>query len=277
MKKLNCEKTLGSYLSGLWEGDGYIGLADDARKIRPYFALTFHKREEEACKKLQSIIGGRVRYKTKENALVLTLRSIANLCYVVKIMNGFLRTPKIYQFNSLITWLNTRYSTEFPLYTVDKSLLNLNAWLSGFIDAYGCFKVRYQEKKYDKLTNKIIRKSRVAISFVIEQRQVHNKTGEPYKNIMLEILSFFDLPEAPAKLRISKHNNKEYWLVEISSISRLKLLIEYLNIYNLQTTKYLNFKDWCLVYQLILEKNHLTEEGKKKIKEIKQGMNRNRK
>jgi hypothetical protein len=56
----------------------------------------------------------------------------------------------------------------------------------------------------------------------------------------------------------------------------LKVMIEYFNIYNLLGIKYNDFIDWKEVYQMFIDKKHLTIEGKEKIKLIKSNMNRRR-
>lgn len=42
------------------------------------------------------------------------------------------------------------------------------------------------------------------------------------------------------------------------------------------SSKSLDYQDWKKVYDMILIKDHLTENGKAKIKSIKMGMNNNR-
>ena len=50
---------------------------------------------------------------------------------------------------------------------------------------------------------------------------------------MLKIQSFFGIT---TDLRISKHNlDKTYWIVEVTSLDKLNLLIQYLNNYPLLT------------------------------------------
>ena len=64
---------------------------------------------------------------------------------------------------------------------------------------------------------------------------------------MLEIHSFFGFN---TDLRESKHNeDKTYWIVEVFSLNRLNLLIQYLNNYPLLTAKkqcQLEFVKYCL-------------------------------
>ena len=74
-----------------------------------------------------------------------------------------------------------------------------------------------------------------------------------YKNIIQEIYSFFGLSN---NLKTSIHSNKTYWLIEISSLDKLNLLINYLNEYSLLTAKQNDYTDWLKGYQLIINNKH---------------------
>jgi hypothetical protein len=268
---------LGSYLAGLLEGDGYIILPKFANgKISyPYIAITFVNKDLPLINKLLEMFGGRLRLKKKENAIVWTVNTHKELINLIKVINGYLRTPKIIKFNELIVWLNERYYYNIPIYSIDSSSLNSNGWLSGFIDADGGFKIRYTEKRIDEKTNKVLTKGRIEVRFALEQRKnIGSHNNESYKPIMLKLHYFFCFN---TDLRESKHNKGEtYWIVEVTSLNRLNLLIEYLNNYPLLTAKRNDFEDWYKVYQLIVDKKHLSEDGKLLIKIIKSNMNKNR-
>ena len=59
----------------------------------------------------------------------------------MNIINGYIRTPKIYQLNKLSDYLNNK-GYDINKYPLDLTPLNSNAWLSGFIEAEGHFSVR---------------------------------------------------------------------------------------------------------------------------------------
>ena len=277
IKVNSTQPTLSSYLAGLFEGDGHIILSKltNAKISYPYIAITFVNKDLPLINKLVEMFGGRLRFKTKENAIVWIVNRHQELINLITVMNGYLRTPKINKFNDLIVWLNDRYHYNIPINSVDTSSLNSNGWLAGFIDADGAFKVRYTEKRIDEKTNKVLTKGRIEVRFALEQRKnigPHNE--ESYKPIMLKLHSFFGFN---TDLRESKHNEGEtYWIVEVTSLNRLNLLIEYLNNYPLLTAKRNDFEDWYKVYQLIADKKHLSEDGKLTIKNIKSNMNKKR-
>jgi hypothetical protein len=187
-------------------------------------------------------------------------------------MNGHIRSPKIYEFNQLIDYLNVKFS-DFPLMKHEKdiSCLSKNYWLSGFIDADGSFVIRYTRKKVDLLSHKILTKERIALNFSLEQRKFHSKTQDSFHDLMIQISLFLDI-----KLMIIKHHEKEYFKIQLTSFSKLNKLMDYLKIYPLLTYKMNNYQDWLKAYELIQKNLHLTEKGKKEIEHLKLNMNKNR-
>jgi hypothetical protein len=270
--------SIGPYLAGLFEGDGHIILSkkiNSKGKISyPYIAITFVNKDLPLVNKFIELFGGRLRFKNKENAIVWIINTHKELVNLIKLMNGNLRTPKISQFNDLIAWLNDRYHYNISIYFPDTSDLNNNGWLAGFIDADGGFKIRYTEKRIEENSNKVLTKGRIEVRFALEQRQYLPYNNQSYKPIMLKIQSFFGIT---TELKISKHNlDKTYWIIEVTSLNKLNLLIQYLNNYPLLTAKRNDFDDWLKVYHLMIDKQHLIEDGKLLIKHIKSNMNKNR-
>ena len=149
--KVNTSQSIGSYLAGLFEGDGHVSLPKVANltgKITyPYLAITFVNKDLPLVNQLKELYGGRLRFKTEENAIVWIIGTHKELIVLINLMNGYLRTPKINKFNDLILWLNERYHYNIPIHYVDSSSLNSNGWLSCFIEADGAFKVRCLQLK----------------------------------------------------------------------------------------------------------------------------------
>lgn len=268
---------LGPYLAGLFEGDGHISLnkiGSSGKLSSPYIAITFVNKDLPLINKLIELFGGRIRFKNKENAIVWIIGNNKDLVNIITIMNGNLRTPKLSQFNNLITWLNNKYNYDIPTYSLDTSDLNNNGWLAGFIDAFGGFKIRYTETRREENSNRVLAKGRIEVRFCLEQRRYLPYNNESYEPIMLEIQSFFGLS---SELRTSKHNiDKLYWIIEVTSLSKLHFLVEYLKKYPLLTAKRNDFFDWLRAYNLMKDNKHLREDGKLLINKIKSNMNKKR-
>jgi len=80
-------------------------------------------------------LGGTIRHKKENHAYVLTISSISGLLNIISLINGYLRTPKLHQFNNLINWINSHTGKSIMINSVDTSPILENAWLAGFIDA----------------------------------------------------------------------------------------------------------------------------------------------
>ena len=280
-------ESFGPYLAGLFEGDGHIVLSKSilenskVKNTSPSIAITFFNKDLPLINKLLEKYGGRLRFKHKENAIVWIISSHKELVNMINILNGYLRTPKIIKFNELIVWLNDKYNYNISINSPDTSNLNENGWIAGFIDADGGFKVRFTEKLICENTFKVLRKGRIEVRFSLEQRKHLNGDSVDVDNniysnkaIMLLIYSFFGLS---TDLRLSTHNvDKTYFIVEVISLTKLNILIQYLKTYPLLTAKRNDYDDWIKVYNLMIDNKHLTNSGKLLIKQIKSNMNRKR-
>jgi hypothetical protein len=115
---------------------------------------------------------------------------------------------------------------------IDNSPLSDNYWLAGFIDADGGFKIRYTVGNKNEQTGRKI-KQRISLSFKIEQQLYHKTTGVAFEDLMQKIAIFFTV-----NLTTVSHNDEiDYWCIEVASIMRIHLVIDYLNKYPLLTSK----------------------------------------
>ena len=64
--------------------------------------------------------------------------------------------------------------------------------------------------------------------------------------------------------------------MKVSSAKSKKILRIYLDQYELLSSKLLNYKAWCLADDLMLTKQHYTEQGQQKITKLKSSMNNSR-
>ncbi len=268
------EDYLGSYLAGLFEGDGHISISKPYAKSQNLsLSITFHLKDLPFAKSLKEITGfGWIRIKKEDNACVLTFHTIEGLIYVVSLMNSFLRTPKLIKFNELIDVINTRYGTSFSKYSARLEDLSKDAWLAGFAVADGSFGIIYTKKETDILDN-TVKKRKVACRFIIEQRIICPHSNESYEQIMGTIATFLSV-----NLNVvNRTSGKQYFNVTAKSRESLRILKNYFNTHPLLSSKYLDYLDWQKVVDFILSQSHYEEKNLNLIEELKNGMNHNRK
>jgi hypothetical protein len=173
-----------------------------------------------------------------------------------------MRTPKIHALYKLVDWLNIRFNLKIEKKLKDISNINSNSWLAGFIDADGHFSVR---------TTTIYNYPKIECKFEISQRQFdHNNMNN------WEFLSLIaDLLITNVK-EIRKSKPKPEYRVRTTSLKGNLILVDYLKIYPLFSSKYLNFNDWRKVLIYFENKKHTNPESIKAIIELKLKMNNNR-
>jgi len=110
-KDNNSNNKFGSYLAGLFEGDGHILIPSDylTKKHNPRFNITYNLKDlplaemllKEICLRT-NVTKGFIRKKTKNNVCVLVLSNVEILKYIIVLIAPYIRTPKIEQINKLI-------------------------------------------------------------------------------------------------------------------------------------------------------------------------------
>ena len=266
----NNRNNLGPYLAGLFEGDGHIWIQKQkgTKNHNPRFCITFGLKNEPLCKKLLDIVGsGFIRYKHSENACVLVVSPVVGLKKIVGLINGELRTPKIHQLHSLIDWLNLNHNTLLEKLPLNKDSLDNNSWLSGFVDADGSFSVQYTK------TEDGAKKRKISCRMRIEQRVLDPITNNSYSDILNQICAFLNCNLLTRTQKLT--DNTFYTLAATSKVSSA-ILIKYFSKYPLFTSKFLDYKDWEQVAYLIINNQHLTEEGINTVELVRSRMNTKR-
>jgi LAGLIDADG endonuclease len=230
----------GSYLTGLIEGDGSIITPKTERSVKgrinyPSIQIVFHLKDYSLALMIQKeITNGSLSRKKGINAYVLTINNYNGLILLISLINGNMRTPKIYSLYNLIDWLNFKFKEiHIPKKPLNDSPLDSNAWLSGFIEADGHFSVKTTiTSKYPK----------VECKFELNQRQIdHNGYNNFY---FLEIMAKILLSSVKT-IRVNKPNSG--YRVRTTSLNGNLILENYLNKFPLFGSKYLDYKDWIKV------------------------------
>ncbi len=134
-------------------------------------------------------------------------------------------------------------------------LLN-NSWLSGFIDAEGCFNVTLLKRKT------MILGYQVKLRFMIDQKDS--------LDTMLFIKGQLNLFLTHRKLQKGLGS---MYRIESNSFIKIPLIVEYLNRFRLKTKKQESFDKWILVYELVKNKDYLTKEGLSEIRILSKQIN----
>lgn len=264
-----------AYLAGLIEGDGTIIVPKTLRSPKgklnyPSIQIVFHLKDLPLALIIQKELGfgsissrasARDKRKRKKgvNAYILTINSYEGLLFVISLINGNMRTPKIYSLYELIDFYNNSKKTNIEKKPLDNSPLQSNAWLSGFLEADGSFHVRTTlSGKYPKLECKL----------EVSQRQVDHK-GFSNLEFLKKIAEFFNTQVKETRLNRS---TPEY-RVRTTSLQGNIQVKNYLIKYPLFGTKYLDSIDWMKVVDLFNNNEHKTILGKEEIIKIKSNMN----
>ena len=102
---------------------------------------------------------------------------------------------------------------------------------------------------------------------------IYPKTNESYNFLLNKICLALNVK---LNTRIRVNIKKSYYIVKVENQNSIKLLIDYLDIYPLLSSKYLDFLCWKIVFNEIINKNHMTVEGRKIASEQKSQMNDSR-
>lgn len=260
---------LGYYLAGLLEGDGHISLPSLGnttlnRVLNPRIVFTSHKENLGMYAFIQSELGNIGRFQSSGNAIRYIIGDMKGIIYFINLIHGKLRTPKNKRLNDTIKFINAKYSLSIAESLLDNSNYQDNYWFTGFTEADGHFGIKYVESKEKSETRKRSTPESVSLNFRLDQRAYDKPTSssmEPFMNGLASFLSSNLNRYKPAK-------DIEVLSLYVSSVNNIKFLVDYFNRYPLIGNKLNDFKKWEIVYNMIISKEHLSIEGRLKIKTL---------
>jgi hypothetical protein len=248
-----------AWFVGFTEGDGAILCYNG----RPLFVLT--QKERAVLDNIQKMLGfGTVKqYKSGSTVfhryVVSDFTGILMLCHI---FNGNLcLCHRITQLSQWIIDLNIKLSSPSSrIFGVTSLIVFINtpflptlkdAWLSGFTDAEGSFNV-----KIGKL-NGI--PSKVGLRFMLDQ-----KNAEAFLRYIKTLFGAGN---------VTKRGSTDVYRYLCQAIVGIGSVIKYYRSFPLKTIKASSFDNWCEIYKIIINKEHLSPEGLKKVIEFKKKIN----
>lgn len=248
--EITCEKCYNDkfiyWLIGFTEGDGsFIVNKNESLefKVTQSFVdvqvLYYIKRELEF---------GKVSVQDKKNNTYhYRVRDKKGLLNIINIFNGNLYLPKKQvQLKKFLESYNKYYKTDIILKENKLKPSFNNGWLSGFIDAEGCFYCYYKDK------SKFYKYNKVSLRVIISQQEC------------LEIIEELN-KLLKGSITYQKSYNGYNITVGIRNIYNIEV---YLEEYTLKTKKIKKYKSFINIFKLIEKKVHLTEKGYLQIKKL---------
>lgn len=214
---------------------------------------------------IQSELGNIGRFQTTGNNIMrYIIGDMKGIIHIINLLHGKLRTPKNKRFNDLIHFINTKYYLTIPESLLDNSSFKDNSWFTGFTEADGHFGIKCVKSKYKSEARKKVVSANISLRFRLDQRTYDKSTYTCMRPFMEDLALFLS-----CNLKSYTNNsNSELLTLYVSSISNIQLLINYFNKYPLIGNKLDDFKRWEIVYNMIVSKEHISEEGILKIRAV---------
>lgn len=293
------------FVTGITDGEGCFGLyiyKNAKLKIGWYtileYKMTLHERDQDLLQMVGEYFTKKhVVYKHGQTTKQIQIRSIEDIKFLISHFNKFpLLTQKykdyelfkkaytiivnkehltiegIHKLISIKSSMNLGLSDEllkaFPniepqTIKTCHSKIESPQWISGFTSGEGSFQVYLKKSQTIKVGYQVM------LRFSIGQQARD-------KQLMGDFINYFNCGTLAKKFN-KKYNNYHYEY-QVNKFSDVKnIIIPFFNKYPIVGVKLLDFQDFCKIVKIIEQNGHLTDSGLNEIREIKQGMNKNRK
>lgn len=246
--KLNNSKFL-EWFIGFSEGDGSFIISNK----RCYFCI--NQKDIKILYKIKANLGFGQVLKYIQNNIIYAR-------YIVQDKKNCERLAHIFNGNLVLNKTNARFQIWIKELNITllktKGFINLeNAWLSGFIDAEGCFYARVRKHSRMKLQYKVERK------FIINQKEELH---------LFEYLK--ELFSSNAKIQKIETQDSIYYKIELSSMLSNDLLLNYLNKFPCKGNKNISVTIYSRIHGYIKREEHLTIIGLERIRNLCKNLNR---
>ena len=243
LKPLN-DFQFGYYLAGLIDGNSYF-IKDNNHNNLFKFIIILNIKDISLAYYLKNYI----RYgiiKKDNNNIYFIISSYKGLLRIFNLVNNKIKTS--YKYNEILN--NIIYLSKDINFVKDNTSNFNNYWLAGFIDSIGLLNI-----SYDLSINK-------NINTIIYNIILFNK----HQDILINISKY--IKDMNIKIEYIKNDNIYKYIITDNSINNFNIiynLIKYLDIYQLQSFKYLKYLYIRKLYIYLQDKEYLNERGFNKI------------
>lgn len=235
-----------NWLIGFVEGDGSFVIP---KERPPQFEITQHIHDIDVLYKIKSFLkfGTIIKRKERSVGVYQVIGNYDHLLKLANLFNGKLKCPRRkIQFKKWTTELKKYRDFELEYNSQNSNVTLDDAWLSGFIDAEGCFESYIRPCKTSKLREILV------LKFSISQKT---------PDILIKIKDCLNLPN-----KISFDKSWNGYKISTQSLKNQYIIIKYIKNFPLKTRKNINF----LIYKNLIEKKrnklYITKEELEKIK-----------
>lgn len=227
---------LGSYLAGLIEGDGHFS--------KNQLIISCHNRDDACFRSLIKRIGyGTLKPYSKGRALRLVVSSKVGLRRILELVNG-----KFVGYNKYNQLVKHNYAGRLNVKIIPPQPFTLDCfWLSGFIDADGCFNISVRKCPTSRLG------IRIDLRLAVAQKE---------RFLLDQIQNAFNA----FRIYVSKKSSNPHFRLTILGYKRLPGILDYFDKYPLQTLKNIHYRIFRRCFRFMELKKHLRMKGIKQIK-----------
>ena len=231
---------------GFSEGDGCFVSRIQDKRVRLSFEIG--QKDPQLIHKIRTTLGfGTVSSFTQKSETYwrYKVEDKKGLQRIMTLFNGNLVLPKKYiQFHSWITMGKAICppNFSFKLQRVNVSLQN--GWLSGFLEAEGCFYANFRAKWKSFSTPACLQKTIQSSEWDFDQKFTMTQQDLYGESLVLQEMTL--LFQSHVKLHLVKKTNS--YRIEFSSLKAHAILVKYLTKFPLLGPKKIAFRRWWRIY-----------------------------
>lgn len=212
-------------------------------------------------------------------------KGLSSLAKLAHLFNGnLILTHRIEQLDKWLIFFRSKFiaidNLNLNSSSRGKVVLSLkDGWLSGFTDAEGCFNISITERSANTLGY------RTKLRFILDQNDKFLletirdllKTGLVYKrskNLPIQAPNILpSVRESASSTASLPDQGLDHFRFTAESLIGFPVIVSYFEMFPLKTFKKEAFQKWLIIYTMMVNKEHLTQEGLDKIRILAKSVN----